>query len=244
MIIISLFKHHGTHCSCVHKYTNGPMNGYYCNIGHYANISTNNQLQCTDMCIRDPSCYNVVHESCLLGSKPCAVAVQHSDFLLMVFRWDETIQCPHWFPPPNDGVNLPSRLVENKPPYTVHVAVGRIIQGTDIYPTHVAHVSSQAVGWAVLGVGNVVSEDINYDLLSVSPNCTLAWLPYSPGDRVPLRALPIGMLSDTGPTYSIRFRREDINADAYGVYIPGQSVGYSPHFGGTSVTGIDILVKV
>ena len=92
--------------------------------------------------------------------------------------------------------------------------------------------------------GNEVRENTNYELLSVSPNCSLAWIPYTTGDTVPAAAQKLGYVTGVGPTYSVRVYRPDLNTDKFGMYAAGDSVAYYPFMGVQSATEVDILVKV
>ena len=197
------------------KYTHRPWDGYRCNNGYYARINTSHQQLCTDICIREPQClvlsYNVVERQCFLNSEPCALAERQSDFLLMVFRWHEDVQCVHWIPPPNTDIHIPTRLVENKPEQSARCAVGRMRRGMDIHP---AHIRIDGKGHAVIDGGLLFGMD--FDVLSLSYNCVFAWLPYTAGDNLPRGTVVTGFLSDIGLTYSIRYFRVDVNADVYG----------------------------
>ena len=231
------------------KYTHRPRDGYRCNNGYYARINTSHQQLCTDMCIRDPQClvlsYNVVERQCFLNSEPCALAERHSDFLLMVFRWHEDVQCVHWIPPPNTDIHLPSRLVENTPGQSVHCAVGRISKGLDTYPAHIGGVSTVSSGKAFAVVDGDRVSRTSYDILSVGVNCTFTWIPYTAGDNLPGGAVATGFLSDIGHAYSIREYRVASNADNYGIYILGDSLGYFTQYPGSySRTDVDILIRV
>ena len=92
--------------------------------------------------------------------------------------------------------------------------------------------------------GSEVPEVTNYEVLSVSPNCSLAWMPYTTGDTVPAAALKLGYVTGVGPTYSVRVHRPDMNTDKFGVYATGDTAAYYPYFGAASATEVDILVQV
>ena len=98
--------------SCSQKYTNRPMQGYYCNCPYQTNITVTSHHYCTYRCISDSQCrvlsYNTVHYYCLLSMEPCVVADEHPDCMLMVFRLSETEQCVSW-----ETGNIPRRMVES-----------------------------------------------------------------------------------------------------------------------------------
>ena len=63
----------------------------------------------------------------------------------------------------------------------------------------------------------------------MSPNCSLAFVPYKADNTVPAAALKLGYLTGVGPTYSIRVQRPDLNTDKFGV---------------VAASELDILVQV
>ena len=251
-LLIMLLFFIGTHViagnnKCIQKYTNRPLNGYYCNNGHYTNVTAIQQHRCTNICIKDPQClvlsFNAIRHYCLLNSRPCAIAHKHPEILLMIFRWDPDVHCSNWVPPPNDGVNIPPRLVENDPSQKVHCAVGRIRVGANVHPGHVAHIVSSSAGFFIVDGVRVV-ENSNYELLSVSPNCTLAWFPYTAGEALPPGVLQSGYTENLGPTYSIRVWSSQFQVDLYGVYRIGDTDGYYVANTALTTKEMDILVIV
>ena len=88
---------------------------------------------------------------------------------MMVFRWHEDVQCVHWIPPPNTGIHVPTRLVENKPEQSARCAVGRMRRRMDIYS---AHIRIDGKGHAVVDGGLLSGMD--YDVLSQSSDCVFA----------------------------------------------------------------------
>ena len=234
--------------TCIRKFTRQPLNGYHCNIEYYTNVTNLRRHRCTSLCIKDPQCWvlSYNHESsyCLMGSEPCTSAEVHPHFSLMVFREKEDETCVSWIPPLNDSA-IPARLVETRPHLNPnhHAALGRMTIGQNIY------LGTVLTPWAVRSGyfpidGNEVVEPTNYELLLVSPNCSIAWVPYTTGDMVPAAALKLGYVTGKGPTYSIRVYAADVNADKFGVYATGDSVAYYPHFGTPSATEVLILTRV
>ena len=92
--------------------------------------------------------------------------------------------------------------------------------------------------------GNEERKTIDYELLSVSPNCSLAWMPYTTGNTVPAAALKLGYVTGKGPTYSIRVYRPDLNTDKFGMYAAVDKIAYYPYKGARSATEVDILIQV
>ena len=177
-----------------------------------------------------------------MGIEPCATAEMNPNSSLIIFRekMDET--CVYWMPPLHSPKVLP-RLVENQPHHVWNGAVGRMTVGQNIYVGHV-HEPRQP-GYAYFPVnGEEVAEQTNYEVLLVSPSCSLAWVPYIPGDTVPAAALKLGFISGVGPTYSIRVQRPDLNTIIFEVYAAGDTVAYYNYFGVQPAMEVDILVRV
>ena len=243
-VIYLLFRNEAI--SCIRKYTNRPLNGYHCAHGHYANFTNTSRPYCTRTCLRDRQCasisFNMEINFCQLSHKPCAVAEADPGFVLMNFRLNEDENCVTW---ESNGVEtggtLPERLVERF--ISIHAAVGRIQIGENI---HVGQIDFPAVHgngyFAVEGIEHY--EHTNYKLLTVSSNCSLAWVPYTTGNTLPRQAVVAGYLSGWGPTYSIRVWRPDLGSMMYGVYVTGDHVARYCYYGVVTVSELEILVQV
>ena len=232
--------------NCTNKYMSRPLNGYHCETGNYANF-TESQHHCTTICIRDPRCwvisFNAAKGHCLLNSEPCALAEKHPEFMLLVFRSDEVVQCSSWVPPPNTGSALPPRPITNRE-QRISRAVGRIKRGLSVHPGHINHYRSSGPGFFPVN-GEMVRAGTQFELLSASVKCTFAWHPYIAGDPLPRGALPAGYLEAIGQTYSMRVKETNDGVDAFGYYAPGDSNGYIVQ--GTRITPekeMDILIQV
>ena len=92
--------------------------------------------------------------------------------------------------------------------------------------------------------GNEHYENKQYKLLTVRPNCSLAWMPYRAGDTQPKRAVVAGYLSGVGFTYIIQVRRHEVNSMKYGVYVTGDDFAQYPYYGVQYVKDVEILVQV
>ena len=228
--------------SCSRKYTNRPMQGYYCNGPYQINVTVTSQHQCTHKCISDSKCrmlsYNTVRNYCLLGTEPCVVADKHPDFLLMIFRLSETEQCVSW-----ETDNIPKRMVESlqhSPPGVV--CRHRIAQ--DVHPGIGFPQTQENCHFTPPSRREKLAPWPDYELLSISSNCTLAWMPYTPGNILPTSAVQTGYITAVGHTYTARIYRSDLDSVKFGVYVPGESAAHYPYFGDKSSTLFDILVQV
>ena len=166
--------------SYIRRFTNQPFNGYQCDTEYYANVTNVLQHRCTEICIKDPQCwvlsYNSVHNYCLIGSEPCAAAEVHAHFSLMVFREKEDESCVYWMSPLS-YISSSHRLAETLPHLIWPGAVRRMVIGQNINIVHVIQPQTSS-GPAFFHInGNEVRKSFDYELLSVSPNCSLAWCP-------------------------------------------------------------------
>ena len=227
--------------SCFRKFTNRPLNGYHCITEYYANTTSIPRHRCTNLCTQDPQCrvlsYNPVTQSCLMGAEPCKAAEASAHSSLMVFREMEDESCVSWTPLLNDQ----PRLVGTGPHHARQAAVGRMGIGQNTYLGHIN--LPERKGYFTID-NSEVPEPTNFEVLSVSPSCSLAWMPYTTGDTVPAAALKLGYVTGVGHTYSIRVQRPDLNTDKFGVYAAGDAAAYYPFHGVISATEVDILVQV
>ena len=234
--------------NCVHKYTSGPLQRYFCDTEYYSYHTNIERHHCTQSCITDPRCwvlsYNFMNQSCSFGAEPCAVVDLDPDSLLLIYRKRLKEQCVTWITPFNDPENthFSKRLVETYPHHSHHYAVGRMIIGSDVHLGVVDKPS--AAGFAYFVVGGAVTETMNYELLSVHPSCTLMWLPYQAGEKIPSGALKLGYYVASGKhSYSIRtFVYSDITY-VYGVYVTDDSVGHYTYNGVKTKSTMDILTQ-
>ena len=227
---------------CSRKYTKYPTQGYYCNSLCQVNVTNTLQHHCIHKCSADSQCrvlsYNTVHHYCLLGTEPCVVADEHPDFMLMVFRLSETEQCVSW-----ETENIPKRMVgslQHSP--TGVVCRHRIAQ--EIHPGIGFPQTEENCHFTPPSRREELAPWPDYELLSVSANCTLSWMPYAPGDILPTSAVKTGYITGVGHTYTARIHRVDIDSFKFGVYVPGENVAHYSYFGDKSATIFDILVQV
>ena len=103
------------------KYTNRPLNGQFCNGNFYENVTDMSQHWCLHRCLSNSQCatlsYNPVGYYCLLGYEACSSATLHPEFMLMVFRELEQLDCISCVP--RDDASTTDRLLTTTvgPPY-------------------------------------------------------------------------------------------------------------------------------
>ena len=229
----------------IQKYTNRPLNGYHCVHGHYASIAEISLEYCLHIYLRNRKCaslsFNEDTNSCHLSQVPCAVAEAQQGFLLN-FQWNEDENCIAW---KTNGLEIggivPERLVEDFGSH--HSAVGRIQIGGNFYVGVIGRPTEDGYGYFLID-GNEHYEDNQYKLLTVRPNCSLAWMPYRAGDTQPKRAVVAGYLSGVGFTYIIQVWRHEVNSMKYGVYVTGNDFAQYPYYGVQYVKDVEILVQV
>ena len=111
------------------------------------------------------------------------------------------------------------------------VLVGQAdIQGGDLN-THIAH-KGEKIHFP------------NEDLLTVHPNCTMAWVPCKAGDVIPHTAVVTGMLASGRRLYSTLSWHASAGYWCIGSYAEGDTAAYYAYSGSNAVTRFDILVSV
>ena len=117
---------------CKQRYTNRPLNGFYCNGQNYTHPHGVTQASCVHACITSPSCfamsYNPMASTCLLAKQPCVKAQKHANFMLMIFRELEYVNCVVWVRD-QYGV-VPDRMLTGPD----DAQVGRVSVGDDLGP--------------------------------------------------------------------------------------------------------------
>ena len=224
---------------CNLGYTNLPLDGFYCDGQGYKPPHGVTQASCVHACIISPSCttmsYNPVTSACLLAKQPCVKAERHADFMLMVFRELEHVDCVVWVRD-QSGV-VPDRMLTG--PHDAQV--GMVTVGNDLL---VGQAYAPGRNWKTFIAlnGHEISFP-NEDLLTVHPNCSVAWIPYKVSDVLPPKSVVTGMLANGCCLYSTLHW----HAAGYwriGYYVEGGIAAYYATGGSNSATEFDILVSV
>ena len=225
---------------CNPKYTNQPLNGYYCNEYEYAQIDKVREDICKRACFQSEECgamsFNPVSDTCLLATQPCSLAAKHDEYRLMVFRLQEHVDCAVWV---RDQAGIvPARMVTTgSAGYVARIAVnGNVLVGNGNNPgqnwnTYIAHEGKQIYYR-------------NQDFLTVHPNCTMAWIPFTAGNVLPRNAIRTGMLANGRRLYSSRSWHAPGNTWVAGVYAEDDTAAYYPYSTSNPATSFDILVHV
>ena len=249
---------------CLRKYASGVFDGYHCAGEYFANHTNIKQHDCIRRCITNSQCwvlsFNVSQQFCQLGNVACALADQHADTLLMVFHSvspDQETDAPvTWVHYGGNVANVPSRRVDSSRHYSTSCTVARYQDGQGNHHLGYADFAYQnepeKIGDAWIPPvwtegAETVSQWPNYEIMSVSPFCTLAWVPYKAGDVLPRGAVEGGYMIGEGPTYSVSVYRADAGlrgALKFGEYAAGHSVAYYCFYGVRTATEFNILVRI
>ena len=180
--------------------------------------------------------YNPVNSTCLLAAQPCVKAEKHDNFMLMIFRHQEHVDCVVWVRD-RYGV-VPYRMLTG--PHNGQV--GRVSVGTDIL---VGQACLPGKNWNTYITHNGRQIHFrNEDLLTVHPNCTVAWVPYKAGDTLPMNAITTGMLANGRRLYSSLSWYAAAGLWRVGFVAEGDTAAYFASSGSNAVTKFDILVFV
>ena len=215
------------------QYTQFPLNGFHCLGGSYtwlSNISGLDQAGCVRDCLWSEECtmlmYNPWEDVCILGSQPCAVAEPHSQLMIQVFRQVEDPEC--LVPRAGSELDSRSRLVEVKAGLSLarlHRS-GNSFVGTSNNKNHRGYFDFD---------GERNMDTMDHVFLTVLPWCSVAWLPYTDGEAIPLRAVVCARWNGK-PAYMLRVMT------SYGGYERNMHVsGYPVVSWGVA---FDILIQV
>ena len=224
---------------CNEMYTNKPLDGYYCDGGYSTMDGNITQKLCTRACLISQVCatmaYNPVNGACLLAALPCVVARKQGEFMLMVFRKQEHVNCAVWVQD-ESGV-IPGRILSLGDSH-----VGRVYNNGDLL---VGNANQPGQNWNtyIAREGQQIYFPTE-DLLTVHPNCTMAWLPYNAGDSLPSKAVATGGLANGRRLYSSLSFHAPANKWVIGTYAEGDTAAYYAYDGSNAVTLFDILVVV
>ena len=180
--------------------------------------------------------YNPVTSACLLTEQPCVKAEKHDDFMLMIFRHQEHVDCVVWVRD-RYGV-MPDRMLTGPD----DAQIGRIKVGSDFL---VGQAYKPGKNWNtyIAHLGNQIYFR-NEDFLTVHPNCTVAWVPYKAGDTLPMNAIVTGMLANDLRLYSSLSWHAAAGLWRVGSYAEEDTAAYYAHGGSNAVTEFDVLISV
>ena len=224
---------------CNEIYTNKPLDGYYCHEWYSTMDGNVTQELCTRACLISQECaamaYNPANGVCLLVAVPCVMALKHGEFMLMVFRKQEHVNCAVWVRD-ESGV-IPNRILSLGDSH-----VGRVYNNGNLL---VGNANQPEQNW-----NTYIARDgqqihfLTHDLLTVHPNCTMAWLPYNAGDSLPPKAVVTGGLANDRRLYSSLSFHAPANKWLIGTYAERDTAAYYAYSGSNAVTQFDILVVV
>ena len=156
--------------------------------------------------------------------------------MMMVFRKQEIVSCavlvqdeagviPDRILPPRDGCHVGRVSVNGE------LLVGNANLPGQNWNTYIAYKG-----------GN--TQYPTQELLTIHPDCAMAWYPYSAGDVLPQRAIVTGMLANGHRLYSTLSSHAPANLWVIGTYAEGEIVAYYPYSVSNAATQFDILVSV
>ena len=174
------------------KYAQPPLMGYHCLEDSYIlrkNISGLDQFGCVRQCILSHECTTLMYKPqdgvCLLGVQPCAIAVPHDQLMTMVFRAEEMLEC--LVPQALSELDSGSRFIK----ISARRSLARLVHDENIYIGTSQTPNGNNKGYFGFRGANFV-HTTNHVLLTVSPQCSMAWLPYTVGHPIPFRAVVCG----------------------------------------------------
>ena len=212
-----------TGASCREIYLREPRIGQRCvtNNEIYRNHTALPQERCMWHCLRDISCnvinYNVAESYCFLGKQPCVSLEPESDFVTIPMTTQGP--CMTWilqdtFPPALDDIsNTVSYAVQPSGNTDNRIVIARaILESAKIPGKFHANQGQYALNGQVLDFSPG-----KYEMLTVSPRCSISWVNYDPDSRNPFpegsviagyqngRPLYVARKGDTHSGHSYRY---------------------------------------
>ena len=160
---------------------------------------------------------------CLLGAQPCIVVEPHGQLMTMVFREEETLEClvPQAVSELDSGTRL-VRIRTNK-------SLARLYRGGNIY-VGTSNTPNWGNNYGYFAFESETFHDTtDHVLLTVSAQCTVAWLSYTRGQPTPTHAVVCGSWNGK-PVYALRY--SNANGVNIFMYVEGYTVKswvLSPH---------------
>ena len=165
---------------CMQKITNAPLNGFHCGGRNHTVNGNNAKGACTHACITSTECsslsFNHVTETCVLSEVPCVTATRLNGFELMIFRDQQDVNCAVWVP------DEPGVLDNNRLLYVKNNGVGRVSVNGDLL---VGRADKPGQNWNTYIPQPSTDIQVWYrtqELLTVHPDCTMAWVPHTAGE--------------------------------------------------------------
>ena len=235
MIIISIYPE--AVWLCVQQFSNTPLNGFYCGGQNHTANGNNAKGSCKLACITSTTCFSVsfnpVTKTCVLSEVPCVTATSLNGFELMIFRDKQDVNCAVWVP------DEPGVLDNNRLLYVKNNGVGRVSVNGDLL---VGRADKPGENWNTYIPQPSTDSQIWYgteELLTVHPDCTMAWVPHTAVDILHPRSIATGMLADGRRLYTIRALHPPANIVwCIDVYTEGDTAGYFDHGGSNTVTKV------
>ena len=186
-----------TSTQCISRYITRPVDGYSCHLSVFKDINNAQFQQCIHACMGSTMCrtlsYNHAGKHCLLEEQACVSAEMSDGFSMMIFRSTPYLQCLNWMTFSCNYDNMhgyPERAVQTPMRCNRMAAVARgfiddqLLIGRSTTYRYIAYLlDSQQNAHQISG---------SYDILVVDDACSLAWVPYSAGESIPVGAVVAG----------------------------------------------------
>ena len=234
--IIALLLIYNNRAKGIVGYTRRPLDGYFCNTGHYTAMGQLDQLACTRSCIISASCmllmYNPRNKTCLhlQGSQQCHLATPDPEIMIMRFRPSLQEQCVVPSSQSND------RLIRT---FTGHTRMLSRKYGDGIICLGV-YVPGGYFYFAGPDV-TTVCPDVPMEIMAVHPSCTVAWVTYTAGGVLPRGAIVMGYWHGK-PSFSTR--HVDGLEQSFGWYVEGNDMATYHYYGHQTPITFEILISV
>ena len=218
--------------------------GWYCDTNGTAlyNMAFH---QCEYVCLQSANCaafnHNMTEDECTLLHKPCLLAQKDPEMTYSIFSETPAQKCSQWIPY-TSGDPIDDRMIATK---INVVMVGRIkykgkfIIGYEYIPHGKCYTYTTDDDQIITSGSSTPCQR-----LRIADECTAFWESYTPGDRLPARAVSGGRMASGEVTYVVKF---DIVYDGEvatisGYYTEGAQYAFSNYYGSRSSSTMTMLL--
>ena len=227
-----------TPTACDVKHTKEPLYGYHCVAKPNTEI-TASQKDCVLQCLRKNECHYISHN---YGTDQCNLGLDKCESLVPVIGGAVNV-----FGPPRDTcVHWGSRDESGREPIEVwndifNLYLARLLIGDALVVGKFKPFNGNfLVNNGNVDVGPIKEIDYNIEFLTIDPNCTELWIPYTAGELLPDGVISGGHLTDGSTTYVTKVIHD--NVLAFGYYNTEFELAYYKQRGLHTTSSMELLV--
>ena len=224
--------------SCSHKYTREPLCGQHCatHLDSVVAVQQTDRPQCVLKCMELGTCHYINHNhvtrQCDLGLTKCESLIPVDSGVVNAFGPPRDT-CVHWGSSQEPG-RVPVEIPGQDRLARIKIGDTLLVGKFDI---------SREQFWANnegVQVGPVYQTEQDIEFLTINPDCTLPWMPYTAGSVLPTGIISGGHLSGGTTTYVIKVLHNGMQI--FGYYNTGSELAYFEYVGGRTKSSMEMLL--